>query len=145
MYPLDAFKQAGLIRDRDDADDFFKRIYFAGGDEQAIRAVLNRFVDAAGVGQYAHGLLRGEERDQVVAIAASRPIPSHCVVVREGLDAGLAEGLKQALLALNEGPDRKLLQHLYSVDGYIAVSNATYEEVERVAREYGFVKERDGR
>ena len=145
MYPLDAFKEAGLIDKREDADNFFKQIYFAGGDEQAIRAVLNRFVDAAGIGQYAFDLLRGQERDEIVHIGESKPIPSHCVVVREGLDAGLAERLKQTLLALNEGPDRNLLQYLYSVDGYVAVSHETYAEVEQMAREYGFVKERAGR
>lgn len=140
MYPLDIFRDRKLIRSRDDADRFFKKIYFAGGDEQAIRAVLNRFVDAAGIGQYAYDLLRGDEKDQIVAIGESKPIPSHCVVVREGLDEAATEDLRSALLALNEGPNRKLLQHLYSVDGYVAVTHATYAEVEQVAREYGFVK-----
>jgi len=41
MYPLDIFKQAGLINDKNTAETFFKSIYFAGGDEQAIRAVYN--------------------------------------------------------------------------------------------------------
>lgn len=145
MYPLDAFKSAGLIARREDAEKFFEQIYFAGGDEQAMRSVLNGFVDAAGVGQYAYDLLRGEERDQVVHVGESRPIPSHCVVVREDLDAGLAEGLKQALLALNEGEHHGLLRYLYSVDGYIAVSHETYSEVEQVARAHGFVTERQRR
>ncbi len=144
MYPLDAFRHAGLIGGRDDAETFFGRVYFAGGDEQAIRAVLNRFVDAAGVGQYAFDLLRGEERDQIVHVGESKPIPSHCVVVREGLDAGLAEKLKRALLKLNDGPNRALLKVLYSVDGYVEVSHETYAEVEKVARDYGFVKKRSG-
>ncbi len=145
MYPLDAFRDAGLIEQRDDAETFFGQVYFAGGDEQAIRAVLNRFVDAAGIGQYAFDLLRGEERDQIVAIGESKPIPSHCVVVRDGLDAGVTEGLKQALLALNEGPDHGLLKYLYSVDGYVAVDHDTYAGVEQIAREYGFVKDRSSR
>ena len=145
MYPLDAFRDAGLIEQRDDAEAFFKQVYFAGGDEQAMRAVLNRFVDAAGIGQYAFDLLRGEERDEIVVIGESKPIPSHCVVVREGFDVGLTERLKQALLALNEGPNHGLLQYLYSVDGYVPVDHDTYAGVEQVAHEYGFVKERSSR
>ncbi len=144
MYPLEAFRDQGLIEDREAADQFFKQVYFAGGDEQAIRAVLNGFVDAAGIGQYAFDLLRGEERDQIIHIGVSKPIPSHCVVIREGLDRDLAEKLQQALLALNEGPDKKLLQYLYSVDGYVAVSHETYAEVEQVARAFGFLKRRKG-
>lgn len=145
MYPLDVFKRAGLIATREDADAFFKRIYFAGGDEQAIRAVLNNFVDAAGIGQYSFDLLRGAEREQVVYIGESAPIPSHCVVVRKGLDPALADKLRDALLALNEGPNRGLLKYLYSVDGYVPVSHETYVEVEQVARDYGFVQKKRSR
>lgn len=139
MYPLDVFKSAGLIATRGDADRFFKRIYFAGGDEQAIRAVLNRFVDAAGIGQFAWSLLRGDERDQITTIAESRPIPSHCIVVRKELETKRVEALRDALLALNDGPDRALLKHLYGVDGYVRVDPSTYAEVEEVAREYEFI------
>ncbi len=140
MYPLDTFRSAGLISDRDDADRFFRKIYFAGGDEQAIRAVFNRFVDAAGVGQYSYSLLRAEERDEVVPIADSRPIPSHAVVVRKGLDPALVDGLRAALLALNQGTRKDLLAHLYSVDGYVVADEGTYSEVARIAREYGFLR-----
>jgi phosphonate transport system substrate-binding protein len=141
MYPLDVFKQQGLIGHRDDADAFFGRIYFAGGDEQAIRAVYNGFVDAAGIGQYSFTLLRPGERDQMVAIGESRPIPSHCVVVRQGADPALVAGLREALLALNEGPNRNLLEQLYNVDGYIEVDHSTYSGVAELAKEYGFVRE----
>ncbi len=139
LYPLDTFKQAGLISTPRDADSFFKQIYFAGGDEQAMRAVLNGFVDAAGIGQYAFNLLRAEERDQLMVIGESQPIPSHCVVAQRGLDATLAQAFKEALLALNEGPDHGLLKQLYSVDGYVSVDASTYAGVARLAREYGLM------
>lgn len=140
MFPLEIFRSAGLIADRADADKFFRRVYFAGGDEQAIRAVYNRFVDAAGIGQYSFDLLRPEERDELVALADSRPIPSHGVIVRKGIDRGLARELQAALLELNEGSRRELLASLYNVDGYVVADHETYREVEAMAREYGFLK-----
>lgn len=140
MYPLNVFRKAGLIKKREDADRYFKKIYFAGGDEQALRAVYNGFVDAAGIGQYSYSLLRPDERDQVVTIAESDTIPSHCVVVRAGLAKADVDALQSALLALNDGENRGLLKHLYSVDGYVRVTDATYAEVAQVAREYGFLK-----
>ena len=140
LYPLQIFRDAKLVKDREDADRFFRKIYFAGGDEQAIRAVFNGFVEAAGIGQYSFNLLRPEERDQLEVLADSWPIPSHGVVVRRGIDPELAEAVRQALLALNEGPRRELLQYLYSVDGYVPADHETYEEVERMAREYGFIR-----
>ena len=143
MYPLDLFKQEGLIKDKDGADKFFKEIYFAGGDEQVIRAVLNKFVDAAGIGQYAYSLLHPEERDEVMYIAETKGIPSHCIVVRKNLDVRLVQKLTEAFLALNEGPNRKLLKYLYGVDGYIKVTHQDYEEVEEMARDYDFIKKKE--
>ncbi len=140
LFPLETFIESGLIASRQDAEKFFRKIYFAGGDEQAIRAVLNKFVDAAGVGQYSVRLLRPEEREQLLAIAESRPIPSHCVVVRSGLDPELTTALQTALLALNEGENHGLLENLYSIDGYIVADDDTYAEVASLARKNGFLK-----
>jgi phosphonate transport system substrate-binding protein len=140
MYPLDLFKRAGLFQSADTANRFFRRTYFAGGDEQALRAVLNGFADAAGIGQYAINLLPQADRDRLTTIAQTPPIPSHCVVVRRDLNPQTVAKLQASLLALNKGPNRKLLTQLYNVDGYIKVTHATYGEVERVAREYGFAR-----
>ncbi len=139
LYPLSVFKDQKLIPGA--PEEFFRKIYFAGGDEQAIRAVYNKFVDAAGVSQYSSNLLRIHERDQMMVLGESRPIPSHCVVVRKGLDTALQEKFKNALLALNdEGPNHKLLTNLYGVSGYVPISDETFADVRRMAAEYGFIK-----
>jgi phosphonate transport system substrate-binding protein len=140
MYPLDLFKRAGLVQNADSSNRFFRRVYFAGGDEQALRAVLNGFADAAGIGQYAITLLPQPEREKLTTIAQTPPMPSHCVVVRKDLNPQTVARLQAALFALNKGPNRKLLAKLYNVDGYVKVTHATYADVERVAREYGFAK-----
>ncbi len=139
LYPLDVFLGAGLVTEPARADEYFRRTYFAGGDEQAIRAVFNGFVDAAGVGEYSLSLLLPEERDELRALAESQPIPSHGVVVRHGLDPSVASALQQALLRLNEGENRVLLEHLYSVDGYVVADHETYRPVEELARQHGFL------
>jgi phosphonate transport system substrate-binding protein len=138
LYPLELFRTSGLIKQ--DAQEFFKRTYFAGGDEQAIRAVHNGFVDAAGIGQFAYNLLRPEEKSDIISIADSAPLPSHCVVVREGYPAANAKRLKEALLALNDGPNKGLLKNLYGVDGYVPVTHDTYKGVEAVARTHGLLR-----
>lgn len=140
MYPLTIFRQGDLIPPGQKPEGFFRRIYFAGGDEQAIRAVHNGFADAAGVSEYAILLLRPEEREKVVAIARSQPIPSHCVVARRGLDPVVVEKLKGYLLSLKSGPDKKYLRALNNVDGYVRVTHETYAPVEVMAREYGFIR-----
>ena len=139
LYPVTIFTDKKLFVK--EPKDFFGQVYFSGGDEQSIRAVYNGFVDAAGVGEFSYSLLKAEERDQVIVIGESRPIPSHCVVARKGLAPERRDALRDALLALNEeGPDHKLLKNLYGVDGYVRVTHETFADVAKLAREHGFIK-----
>ena len=138
LYPMELFKSEGLVKN--DASDFFKRIYFAGGDEQAIRAVYNKFVDAAAIGQFAFSLLRPEEREEVIYVGESKPLPSHCVVVRKGLSEERTMALQSALLKIQDGPNKALLKNLYGVDGYVKISDDTFAEVKAIARDYNFIK-----
>ncbi len=51
LMPRDVFVRAGLLSAKRIEGEFFKQVYFAGGDEQAMRALFNGFTDAAGVSQ----------------------------------------------------------------------------------------------
>ncbi len=141
LYPHDIFVRAGLIKDRKTPKGgFFRRVYFAGGDQQAIHAVYNKHVDAAGIGEFAINLLRLEERDAITTIARSVRIPSHCVVVRKDLAKALRAQFVRAMLKLNEPANRKLLAGLYGTESYVTVTHETYKPVEEMARQYGFLK-----
>ena len=141
LYPHDIFVRAGLIQDRKTpTGGFFRRVYFAGGDQQAIQAVYNKHVDAAGIGEFAINLLRLEERDATTTIGQSLRIPSHCVVVRKDLDSNLRAQFVQAMLKLNDPANRKLLAGLYGTESYVTVTHETYKPVEEMARRYGFLK-----
>jgi phosphonate transport system substrate-binding protein len=142
MYPHDILIRAGLVKGGfdDPEGDFFRRVYYAGGDEQAMRALYGKFVDAAGVGEFSINLLRQEERDEIVEIAESARIPSHCVVARKDLDPKIKEQFIQAMLKLNAPENRKYVQYLYGTDGYVRVNKDTYRSVADMARKYGFMK-----
>ncbi len=145
LLPRDIFVRAGLLGADQTADEFFKQVYFAGGDEQAVRAVLNGFVDAAGVSEFSYLLLRPQERDQVTVIARSVASPSHLVMARPGLPADLTARFKQALLALdpNEPQDKAVLDKLYGVQGYAEAKFSDFAQVAGIAARYGFVKKPD--
>ncbi len=142
LLPRDIFARAGLLGADQLTGEFFKHVYFAGGDEQAVRAVLNGFVDAAGVSEFSYLLLRPEERDQVTVIARSVESPSHLVMARPGLSADLTARFTQALRALdpNDPPDKAVLDRLYGVQGYTRAEFSHFTEVARIAASYGFVK-----
>ncbi len=143
MYPHDIFIRAGLAKGGVEKPEggFFRRVYFAGGDQQAINSMVGGFVAAAGVSQYALNLLRPEHRDRVVAIAQSARIPSHNVVVRKGLEPEIRRKFVSAMLKMNQPENRSLLRALYGTDGYVRVGHSRYKSVADMARKYGFLKE----
>ncbi len=145
LLPRNVFNRAGLLRGNRPEGNFFKQVYFAGGDEQAIRAVLNGFVEAAGISQYAYLLLRPEERDLVMPIANSIESPSHLIMARKGLPEEVREKLKDALLALDwkKPEDKVILDKLYGVRGFSAASLSDFSEVAKIAARHGFVKNPD--
>lgn len=142
ILPRDAFVQAGLLSSKRIEGEFFKQVYFAGGDEQAMRAMFNGFTDAAGVSQYALGLLRIEEREQVMPLANSLESPAHLLMARRDLPDEVATRVKRVLLALDrtKPADKAILNKLYGVQGYAEAGLGDFAEVARVAAGYGFVK-----
>ncbi len=142
MYPHDLFVQEKLVKGgiQNPEGGFFRRVYFAGGDEQAIRSVFGRFVDAAGVSEFSINLLKQDERSALLSIATSARIPSHNVVVRKGLDLKLKKRFIDAMLKLNKPENKKYLKYLYGTDGYIRVNEADYNEVTEMAIKYRLIR-----
>lgn len=140
LYPLDLFAAAGLLTPRADPKAFFGEVYFAGGYQQAIQAVANGLVDAAGVSIYATLLLDADQRGAVMALARTPPIPSHVVVARSGLGTEPRAAFVKAMLALNAPAKRHLLKHVYGPDGYVVPDRAAYDGVAAMARRYGLIR-----
>ena len=141
LYPLDQFVQTGFLDEDDDLQEFFGSVYFAGGYQQSVEAMINGFVDAAAASQYVILSLPPAQLEQIRWIAESGPIPSHTVIVRQGLDTELVDSFTEAMLQLNEPDYQYLLQYVYSPDGYVEVSDEVYDGVRDIARRYGFLPE----
>lgn len=139
LYPLDIFADAGLVEPGADPQSFFGSVYFAGGYQQAVQAVANGYVDAAGSSEFATLLLTPRQLQDVTWIAESGPIPSHTVIARPGLDPELREAFVAAMMALNEPDRRHLLAYVYGPDGYVTTDHEAFAGVEALAREYGFL------
>ncbi len=140
LYPLDLFATARLVPRGTDPRRFFHRVYFAGGYQQAIQAVAEGFVHAAGVSIYALMLLPPDQQAKIRSIALTPPIPSHAVIARKGVDPALREAFVEAMLKLNRPDLRHLLKHVYGPDGYVRARHADYDGVADLARAYGLIK-----
>ena len=131
---------ARLIDGPGAAEAFFGRVFFAGGYQQAMQAMAEGLVDAAGASQYADLLLTPQQQAQVTWIAESPPIPSHVVIARPGLDAEVQDRFTNAMLRLNEPENRDKLRYLYGPDGYVRADPAAYDGVRDMARRYGLLE-----
>ncbi len=141
LYPLDLFADAGFLSPGDDPQTFFSSVYFAGGYQQAIQAVANGYVEAAGASQFAELLLTPEQLQEVTWIAESDLIPSHAVIARGDLAPLAVAAFKRAMLRLNQDEYRYLLQYVYGPDGYVEVDHPAFADVEQLAREYGYLQD----
>lgn len=140
LYPVAEFIEAGLIEGPGQTETFFGRVYFAGGYQQAMQAMAQGLVDAAGASQYADLLLTPQQQAEVTWIAESAPIPSHLVIARTGLDAALQDRFVDAMLRLNESEHRDKLRYLYGPDGYVVADRAAYDGVRDMARQFGLLR-----
>ncbi len=139
LYPLAEFERAGLITGPRAAEAFFGRIFFAGGYQQAMQAMAEGLVDAAGASQYADLLLTPEQQSQVTWIAESDAIPSHVVIARPELDAELRENFVAAMMKLNMPEHRDKLRYLYGPDGYVEADPSVFDGVRNMAQRYGLL------
>ena len=140
LYPLDEFQRAGLINGSQAAEDFFGRVFFAGGYQQAMQAMAEGLVDAAGASQYADLLLTPKQQPEVTWLAESPKIPSHVVIARPDLDAILRNWFVDAMMKLNAPEHRDKLRYLYGPDGYVIADPSAFEGVRKIARRYGLLK-----
>jgi len=140
LYPLDLFVEAGLVAAPDQADAFFGRKFFAGGYQQAMQAMAEGMVDAAGASQYADLLLSPRQQSEVTWIAESEQIPSHVVIARSGLDQDVADRFTNVMMSLNSAENQHLLAYLYGPDGYAVADVKSFDGVRDAARRYGYLK-----
>lgn len=114
LMPVGRLIAEGLIERGDDVHRFFGGVYFAGGTELSIRALVNGFVDVAAVSENAAAVfLSPQERDLVTFVAESEPMPRHAIAVSRNLPADLVTRIEQAFLKLNEPEHNHILQGLY--------------------------------
>lgn len=139
LYPLAEFERAGLITGPDAAEEFFGRMFFAGGYQQAMQAMAEGLVDAAGASQYADLLLTPQQQAEVTWIAESDAIPSHVVIARPELDPELRRRFVAAMLKLNSPENRDKLRYLYGPDGYVVADPTAFDGVRDMAERHGLL------
>lgn len=130
IYPMVMLIQRGLVRNRD-PKTFFREVVFAGSHDAAMRALLNRHVDAVASFDMAREqyLKDPMERDRVTWVAETPPIPEAGVAAREGLDPATFARVRDALVQIRGPAHVDLLRRLYDIDGFEPAADGDYDPV----------------
>lgn len=130
VYPMVMLIQKGLVRNKD-PKTFFKEFVFAGSHDAGLMALLNGHVDAfASFDQAREQYLKDPaQREKLIWVAESAPIPEGGICARDGLDPALFAKVRAALLSM-KGPEYEpILKALYDIDGFEPADDREYEPV----------------
>ena len=127
LMPVAKLIDEGLVADGDEIHSYFENVYFAGGTELSIQALLRGHVDVAGISENAVDVfVRPEDRERVTFIAESDPMPRHAIAVSGDLSDELVEAITDAFLKLNEPEHNEILQGLYGWNRVVPADEAQY-------------------
>ena len=129
-YPMVMLIQRGLVKNRD-PKTFFREVVFSGAHDASMRALQNGHVDAIASFDLAREqyLKDPAERDRIVHIAETPPIPEAGIAARDGLDPALVERIRAALLQVRGPEYAGLLKRLYEIDGFEPAADRDYDPV----------------
>jgi phosphonate transport system substrate-binding protein len=130
IYPMVLLIQRGLVKNRD-PKTFFREVVFAGSHDAGMRALLNGHVDALTSFDLAREqyLKTEAERERVIFVAETPPIPEAGIAARDGLDPAVLGKVRAALLQIRGPAHASLLKRLYDIDGFELADDRDYEPV----------------
>jgi phosphonate transport system substrate-binding protein len=129
-YPMVLLIQRGLVRDRD-PKTFFREVMFAGAHDAAMRALLNGHVDAIASFDMAREqyLTDPAERDKIIFVAETTPIPEAGIAARDGLGPEIFAKVRTALVQMRGPAYASLLKRMYDIDGFEPAEDRDYDPV----------------
>ena len=130
IYPMVLLIKRGLVINRD-PKTFFKEVVFSGAHDASMRALLNGHVDAIASFDMAREqyLKDPAERERLVFVAETEPIPEAGIAARDGLDPAVVAKVRAALLQIRGPAHAALLKRLYDIDGFEAAEDHEYDPV----------------
>jgi phosphonate transport system substrate-binding protein len=130
IYPMVLLIKRGLVTNRDPRT-FFKEVVFSGAHDASMRALLNGHVDAIASFDMAREqyLKDPAERERLIFVAETEPIPEAGITARDGLDPAVVARVRAALLQIRGPAHAPLLKRLYDIDGFEAAEDHEYDPV----------------
>lgn len=125
LFPVAELVEQGLISSGDDPNAFFSDIFFSGGYQQSLIALLNEEVDVAAGDDWAvFTFLTPDQQARIKVLDSFGPVPTHSAVYRTDLVSPELIGMfEQAMIDLKmERPDL-LDTALFGATEYVPVDH----------------------
>jgi phosphonate transport system substrate-binding protein len=140
LMPVATLVQEGLIAHGEEIHQFFAQVYFAGGTELSMRALVEGHVDVAPVSENAAEIfLSPTDRKKVTYITESDPMPRHAIAVSGQLPDELVQRITEAFLKLNEAEHNEILAGLYGWRKVVPADTDRYLPLLEKARDAGIL------
>jgi len=138
VYPMVMLIQRGLIKGRD-PKAFFREVVFSGSHDASMRALQNGHVDAIASFEQAREqyIKDPAEREKIIVIAESQPIPESGLAARDGLDPAVVTRIRTALFKIRGPQYAPLLKRLYGIDGFEPADDRDYDPVRQAVDTLG--------
>jgi phosphonate transport system substrate-binding protein len=138
VYPMLMLVQRGLIKGKD-PKTFFREVVYSGSHDASMRALQNGHVDAIASFEQAREqyVKEAAERDKIIVIAESEPIPESGIAARDGLDPAVLTRVRTALFKIRGPQYAPLLKRLYGIDGFEPADDRDYDPVRQAVDTLG--------
>ena len=120
-------------------ESFFSKHLITGSHDRAIEAVRSGMVDGAAVDSLVFRQLMLEDpslTNEVQIVQQSDSFGMPPLVVPEGLDSGLADGLKEVLMQMHEEAEGRSILKALSIDRFADVEASAYDSVRQLVIEW---------
>ena len=126
-----------LARMGESPETFFGKYWYTYGHDKSITAVAEKLVDGAAVDSLIWEYLNRAKPDvtqktRIVNVSEPYGIPP--LVVRKGLDPGLKERLRQALVNMADDPEGKKILAGMMIDRFVPGDDRNYDSVRDINR-----------
>lgn len=134
------FPRKMLLDNGINPDNYFKSIFYSGGHDATVLAVINKKVDAgATFSNDPKKIIAGwtkfltkKELKLIKVIAVSEPVPSDNICVRKDLNEDLIKKIQKSIIDFsNTEKGRALIKQLYKFDGYMLAHDDDYKSVRK--------------
>lgn len=138
VFPFSHFRKTGLLKPEQKAEDVFKKVTYAGGYSQALQQVIAGNADIAAVSHYtmegpsADIYLDSEKREQLNIVTRIAGVPTHVIVLRDGLSQEIEQEISESLLNISENRP-ELLKDVYGAAKLVPVKKDDHVKATREA------------